>query len=298
MKKKTYCGYVAIIGKPNVGKSTLLNRLIGRKISITSKKPQTTRYQILGIKTQHNKQIIFVDTPGIHPTQKRQLDRLMNRAATSIIADVDLIIFMVDAKFWSAEDEFILSLIQKNRDIKKPVILVLNKVDLVKNKKQLLPKIKMLSEKQNFVAIIPLSLKKEVNIDALEKIIDQNIPAGNFLFPKEQFTDRDDRFLTAEIIREKIMRVTGQEVPYDIAVIIESFRYEENLLKIDAVIWVSKPGQKKIMIGTKGEKLKEIGTQARLDLEKLFNTKVFLSLWVKIKTKWSDDSRLLTELGF
>lgn len=292
--EQTYCGYVAIIGRPNVGKSTLLNSILGQKLSITSKKPQTTRYQILGIKTEGAIQAIYVDTPGIHKKSKRVVNRLMNRAASTAIYDVDVIVFMMDARFFEEEDEFVLN---KLNQVSCPVILALNKVDLIKHKENLLPIIDALSKKRDFFKIIPLSATENINIDALEKTIKSLLPCQPHFFASTQVTDREDRFIIAETIREKIMRVTNREVPYDTAVTIESIRKEKEILHIDAIIWVERRGQKVIVIGKQGEKLKEIGTQARLDLEKKFNCKIFLSLWIRIKKGWSDSEKLLSEMG-
>lgn len=295
MSNDTRCGYAAILGRPNVGKSTLLNKILKQKISITSHKAQTTRNRILGIKTQENIQTIYVDTPGIHKKTTKMINRFMNKAAKSSIYDVDVIIFIIDAKMWLEEDELIL---QELKKIKCPVILALNKVDLIKDKKQLLPIIDELSKKMSFEEIIPLSATKNTNIDALEKTVHKHLPEGEFLFHDDQVTDRDDKFFVSEIIREKIIRLVHQEVPYAATVNVESMKMQQNVLHIDAIIWVEKKGQKIIIVGKNGEKLKEIGTKARIDLEKLFGSKVFLSLWVKIKEGWTDDARALSSLGF
>ena len=292
---KSKCGYIAIVGRPNVGKSTLLNCLLKQKISITSDKPQTTRQRILGIKTEDNVQAIYVDTPGIHKKAKRALNRYMNRAAASMLFDVDVIIFMVDARVWTDEDELVL---KKLRSTERPVILALNKVDLIKEKKKLLPTLQKVSEKMNFIEIIPLSVLKETNVQKLEAIALKFLPEAAYFFSDEAITDRDDKFLISEIVREKIMRVTGQEVPYDTTVMVETFKYKEKVLHLDVVIWVERRGQKIIIVGSKGEKMKEIGKKARLDIEKLFNCKVFLTLWVKIKEGWSDNEKTLIRLGY
>jgi GTP-binding protein Era len=294
MQNRTHCGHVAIIGRPNVGKSTLLNRLLGRKISITSHKPQTTRHRILGIKTQKNVQAIYVDTPGMHTETKRALNRLMNRTAKATVCDVDIIIFMVDARRWTDEDEFILN---ELRSIACPVVLVLNKVDLMQDKKQLLPMIDVLSKKFDFAEIIPLSVRKGTHLDVLEKFVWSHLPEGAHLFSQDQVTDQTDQFLIAEIIREKIMRFAHQEVPYSVAVTVESMKIESQVLHIDAIIWAERPGQKVIIVGKKGEKLREIGSLARHDLERLFNCKVFLSLWVKVKENWTGNENMLSSLG-
>lgn len=294
LKTKKYCGYIAIIGRPNVGKSTLLNHLLGKKISITSHKPQTTRHQIFGIKTQDNIQAVYVDTPGIHVKSEHVMGRFMNRAALTMINEVDVIVFMLDARAWTEEDELVL----KNlKDVKCPVILALNKVDLIKDKQKLLPIIDKMAAKMQFTSIVPISVNKNINIDKLENLIHAHLPENIFFFPEDQITDKDDRFMIAETVREKIMRVTNQEVPYGTAVVVESMQEKNGMLHLDVVIWVERKGQKIIVIGKKGEKLKEIGKQARLDLEKRFKRKIFISLWVKIKEGWVDDKRSLGELG-
>lgn len=291
---KKHCGYIAIIGRPNVGKSTLLNKVLGKKISITSQKPQTTRHQIFGIKTQNNIQAVYVDTPGIHAKSEHVMGRFMNRAALTMIKEVDVIVFVVDARVWTDEDELVL---QNLKTVKCPVILALNKVDLIKDKQKLLPVIDKIAVKMQFTSIIPISVKKNINITELENLIHKHLPENMFFFPENQITDKDDRFIIAETVREKIMRVTNQEVPYGSAVVVESMQEKNGVLHLDVVIWVERKGQKIIIIGKKGEKLKEIGKQARLDLEKRFNRKVFISLWVKIKEGWVDDKRSLGELG-
>jgi len=291
---KKHCGYVAIIGRPNVGKSTLLNEILHKKISITSHKPQTTRHQIFGIKTVENIQAIYVDTPGIHARAKNVLGRFMNRAATAMLEDVDVIVFMLDASAWTQGDELVLKHLQK---VKCPVILALNKIDLIKDKKKLLPIIDEMSKKMTFASIVPISVTKNINLDELEKLINSHLPENVFFFPKDQITDKDDRFMIAETVREKIMRVTHKEVPYGTAVMVESLQKKDKILHLDVIIWVERKGQKIIIIGKKGEKLKEIGKQARLDLEKMFGCKIFISLWVKVKEGWVDDKRSLTELG-
>jgi GTP-binding protein Era len=288
------CGYIAIIGRPNVGKSTLLNGLIGKKISITSRKPQTTRNQILGIKTIEGTQAVYIDTPGLHQTEKNAMNRYMNRLAESVIADADVVVFMIDAMRWNKEDELVLDKLKKDS---APVILVINKVDLVKDKNLLLPFIETLQTKFPFTNIVPLSARKESNVHRLEKMIMDLLPEGHHLFPDDQITDKSERFQAAEIIREKIILTTGQEVPYSTTVVIEEFKHEEKLLRISALIWVEREGQKPIVIGKNGERLKLIGTAARKDLEKLFNKKVFLQLWVKIKDNWTNNDNFLSSLG-
>ncbi len=293
----TRCGYVAVIGRPNVGKSTLLNKILGEKLTITSAKPQTTRHQILAIKTdtQAHTQTIFVDTPGLHQDNKRAMNRYLNRAASAVIHDVDVLIFMVSGLQWRQEDEYVL---QKLKNVKVPVFLVINKVDTVKDKTRLLPHIQKLSEKFPFAEIIPISARKGTGIDKLEALITAKLPAGPFYFPPEQKTDRGPEFRAAEIVREKLLRLLSQELPYALAVTVEQYVEEEEIIRIEAMIWVERSSQKAIVIGKGGEKLKDIGSQARQDLEKAFNKKVFLRLWTKVKDGWSDDDKTLRSLGY
>jgi len=290
-----HCGYVAIIGRPNVGKSTLLNKIIEHKVSITSAKPQTTRHKILGVKTTAHIQTIYVDTPGIHDSFKRKLNRHMNKIAWQAIEGVDVIVWVIAKLFLTEEDEKIL---KRLHDITCPVIMAINKIDEIKNKEKLLPYLEELHRKIKCAAIIPLSATKGINVDELEEAIAQFLPVGPFLFPQEQFTDRDEKFLAAEIVREKLFRFLGKELPYVTAVIIEKFCLEKNILHINATIIVEGKGQKAIVIGKQGEQLKKIGTLARKDLEQLLGHKVFLTLWVKIKDAWSDDAQMLEKLGY
>ena len=289
------CGYVAIVGRPNVGKSTLLNHLLGQKISITSRKPQTTRHQVLGIKTDRQYQIIFVDTPGLHSDADKAINRYMNRAASSAIRDVDVIVFVVDRTAWTAEDQMVLEQVQRSG---LPVILAINKVDLLADKSQLLPHLQRLAEKADFAAVMPLSALQQHNVEQLEQEILQFLPESEHFFPEDQITDRSQRFLAAEIVREKIMRQLGEELPYAVTVEIEEFSQDESVLHISAVILVERKGQKKILIGDKGSRLRSIGTDARVDMERLFDSRVMLRLWVKVKSGWSDDERALRSLGY
>ncbi|MCB1705442.1 MAG: GTPase Era [Halioglobus sp.] len=289
------CGYVAIVGRPNVGKSTLLNHILGQKISITSRKPQTTRHQVLGIKTEDNHQIIFVDTPGLHMNAGKAINRFMNRAATSAIRDVDLILFVVDRTAWTEEDAIVLQQIKQSG---LPTLLVVNKVDLLAEKEELLPHLEVLAAKGDFTAILPVSALRQHNVQALEEQILALLPESEHFFPEDQITDRSQRFLAAEIVREKIMRQLGDEIPYAITVQIEEFAQEGAVLHISAVIFVERNGQKRILIGEKGARLRSIGTDARRDMEALFDSKVMLRLWVKVKSGWSDDERALRSLGY
>ncbi len=288
-------GFVAIVGRPNVGKSTLMNHILGQKISITSNKPQTTRHRILGIKTDEHSQTIYVDTPGLHLNAQKAMNRYMNRAAASSLENVELILFVVDVNRWSEEDDNVL---MRVREQNTPVVLVVNKVDQIKDKEQLLPLLQQLSAKMDFAAVIPLSALKGANVPDLERIVYDTLPKAEPMFPEEYVTDRSERFLAAELVREKLMRSLGKELPYATAVEIEQFKEEEGLLRIGALIWVERQSQKKIVIGKGGERLKEIGSMARKDMERLFGEKVFLQLWVKVKEGWSDNERLLSSLGY
>jgi GTP-binding protein Era len=289
------CGYVAIVGRPNVGKSTLLNHILGQKISITSRKPQTTRHQVLGIKTEDNHQIIFVDTPGLHKDAGKAINRYMNRAASAAIRDVDLVVFVVDRTAWTEEDSIVLEQIEQSG---LPTMLVVNKIDLLADKTELLPHLQSLAAKAEFSAILPVSALRQHNVDALEEQILTLLPESGHFFPEDQITDRSQRFLAAEIVREKIMRQLGDELPYSIAVEIEEFAQEGQMLHISAVIFVERTGQKRILIGDKGSRLRSIGSDARRDMEGLFDSKVMLRLWVKVKSGWSDDERALRSLGY
>ncbi|MDE0746455.1 MAG: GTPase Era [Porticoccaceae bacterium] len=293
--EQSYCGYVAIVGRPNVGKSTLLNHLLGQKLCITSRKPQTTRHTLLGIKTEGEFQMIFVDTPGIHTNQERAINRVMNRSAASVIADVDVVIFVVDRFEWSEADEYVAKYLSNN-DV--PLIVAVNKVDMIGDKEALLPHLNFLSGKVNAQELIPLSALRKTNLDVLEKKIKGYIPQKVHVYPEDQITDRSERFLAAEIVREKITRQMGAEVPYQVTVEIEEFRAEKKITYISALILVERDGQKKIIIGTNGERLKKIGEQARADIESLLGCKVMLRTWVKIRSGWSDDERALRSLGY
>jgi len=290
-----HSGFVAIVGRPNVGKSTLMNRILGQKISITSRKPQTTRHRILGIKTVEQSQAIYVDTPGLHLNAKKAMNRFMNKAVTTTLDDVDLILFVIEAGQWTDEDDNVLA---RLKNVKVPVMLVVNKIDQLEDKEVLLPLMQSLASKLSFVEIVPLSAQNGSNVEELERTVVRYLPEAEPMFPADQITDRSERFLAAEIVREKLMRELGQELPYAVTVEIEQFKEEEGLLRISALIWVERDSQKRIVIGKKGEQLKEIGRQARIDMERLFGEKVFLQLWVKVKEGWSDNERLLNTLGY
>ncbi|AXH60858.1 GTPase Era [Providencia huaxiensis] len=293
---QSHCGFVAIVGRPNVGKSTLLNQLLGQKVSITSRKPQTTRHRIMGIHTEDNYQIIYVDTPGLHIEEKRAINRLMNRAASSSIGDVELVIFVVEGTNWTADDEMVLT---KLSSLRCPVILAINKIDNVTDKTVLLPHIGMISQKMNFLDVVPISAEKGVGVDTIAKIVKQHIPEAVHHFPEDYITDRSQRFMASEIIREKLMRFLGDELPYSVTVEIEQFKVTDvGIYHINGLILVEREGQKKMVIGNKGSKLKTIGTEARIDMERMFDNKVHLELWVKVKSGWADDERALRSLGY
>jgi len=292
---RTHCGYVTIIGRTNVGKSTLLNNLIGQKISITSRKPQTTRRHIIGVNTDDNYQIIYIDTPGMQDSPANAINRYMNKEASSAIAGIDLLIYMIEALKWTALDEHVLKLI---KDQSVPIILVVNKIDKVKNKKPILPYLEELSGKMNFKEIIPLSALSRNSLRPLEQCIKDLLPEGPFQYPDDQVTDKPQHFFAAEFIREKLIKRLGDELPYSLTVTIDSFVEKEKITHIDAIIWVATRGQKAIVIGQQGEGLKAVGTQARRDMERMFDCKVFLRTWVKVKDKWMDNEFAIKQLGF
>lgn len=294
----TYCGMVAIVGRPNVGKSTLLNKLLGQKISITSKKPQTTRHRIMGIHTDGPSQVVFIDTPGLHIDEQRAINRLMNRAAASSLADVSMVIFVVDGMTWTPDDEMVLKKIGYSDQVRK-VVLAINKVDNIKDKESLFPYLGEVAKKFNFDEILPISATKGTNIQRILDLARESLPEGDFYFPEDYVTDRSQRFMASEIVREKLMRFLGDELPYDCTVEIEQFKMMENgVYQINALILVEREGQKRMVIGNKGERIRTIATQARLDMETLFDNKVFLEVWVKVKSGWADDERALRSLGY
>lgn len=297
MTDKQHCGFIAIVGRPNVGKSTLLNRLVGQKLSITSRKPQTTRHRIMGVDTRDGYQAVYVDTPGLHIEEKRTINRLMNRAASSSLTDVELVLFLVDGTMWTQDDEMVLNKLAKSG---LRTVLLVNKVDNVKDKHELFPHLQELSSKMEFVDVVPVSAKHGTNIDAVEKIVRAHLPEGEYYFPEEYVTDRSQRFMASEIIREKLMRFTGDELPYSVTVEIERFDYNPDTdgFDINGLILVERKGQKKMVIGKGGDKIKTIGREARIDMEELFERKVYLELWVKVKSGWADDERALRSLGY
>jgi len=287
------CGTIAIVGRPNVGKSTLLNRIVGQKISITSRKPQTTWYQILGVTTLGSTQLIFVDTPGWQEKPERQLNRLMNRQIHAALAAVDVIVMVAEARGWRPEDDLVVSLFA---DLKCPKILVLNKHDRLARKAALLPVISDIQSRFAFDEVIPTNARTGDNVNLLVELVAKRMPPGPHRFPEDQVTDHSERFLVAELIREKLIRGLGQELPYAVSVVIAGYRETGDKVEIDAEIWVEREGQKGIVIGAKGERLKSIATAARKDIEALLQRPVYLQSWVKTKRKWSDDPTALSTL--
>ena len=289
------CGYVAIVGRPNVGKSTLLNHILGMKLSITSRKPQTTRHQILGVKTQGAVQTVYVDTPGIHQRRGTAINKYMNRAATSVLSDVDVLLFVVQAGQWTEEDQAIIDMLEH---VRAPVVLVVNKIDRFKSRRELLPMIEKLSAKFDFNSVIPVSALNSTNLDELERHIAGLLPEAEHFYPDDQVTDRSMRFLAAEIIREKLIRELGQELPYTSTVSVDRYEEQPAIVHIHATIYVETDGQKAIIIGRKGERLKSIGSRARQEISQMIDNKVYLNLWVKVREGWSNDERALRGLGY
>tara|TARA_R110000868_G_scaffold28031_3_gene105462 strand:+ start:4205 stop:5128 length:924 start_codon:yes stop_codon:yes gene_type:complete len=297
-----HCGLVSLIGKPNAGKSTLLNAILNKKLSIATRKPQTTQKKILGIKTQDNTQIIYLDTPGIHKKTKREINKYMNKTALDTLKDVDLILFLMESYKWSEDDDLVIEHL-KSLSLKTPVYCIINKQDKLNNRSELLPIIEKAKDLYPFKEIIPISALKKSNINTLENLIIKEIETRTenldyFYYPEEQYTDQRIEMLTAELIREQLLTSLGEELPYTTAVIISEFTKKEKLTHIEATIWVERAPQKAIVIGKAGHKLKNIGINARQEIEQLLDTKVCLKLWVKVKEKWSDDKNKLTSLGF
>ena len=289
------CGYVALIGRPNVGKSMLLNRLIGQKISITAHRPQTTRHRIIGVHSRDDAQVIYVDTPGIHEGHHRVLNRWMNRTANTAIGEMDGVIFLTDAMHWTALDEQIAQRVKQ--EVKNPLIAI-NKIDKITDKSVLLPFIAELGQTLGDVDCIPISARRGINVERLENAVIERLPIGPSIFPVDQVTDRSLRFVAAEIVREKLIRQVGQEVPYQLTVDIESFEESPYFASIGAVIWVERDGHKAIVIGKQGRVLKKIGRVARIDLEAQLNKKIYLNLWVKVRSGWADNEALLRRFGY
>ena len=292
---KTKSGLVSIIGRTNVGKSTLLNHLIEQKVSITSRKPQTTRFRVLGIKTKGLCQAVIIDTPGYHRGHKRALNKYMNKVALSAMTGIDILLFVVEALKWQEEDQFLLQKILKGLN---KVILVINKIDKLKQKERLLPYIDQLTDKHDFMDIIPISALKGKNIKRLEKLILTNLPTAKHLYPEEQTTDMTEKFLISETIREKCIARVGQEIPYRITVTIDQFEEKGLILFISATLYVEKKSQKGILIGLGGKNLKSIGTSSRKELERTFQKKVMLKLWVKVKKNWTDNETIMQSMGY
>ncbi len=288
-------GYVALIGRPNVGKSTLLNHLIGQKLSITSRRPQTTRHRIIGIKTTDQAQIVFVDTPGMHRSEKKALNRLLNQTAQATLTGVDVVVWLNDSLQWRDDDELVM---EKLQDISAPVILAINKIDLVNDKASCLPFLHDASIRYPFAELIPVSALKSTNMDVLEDAIIKLLPEGELIYPEDQITDRSERFFIAEIIREKLTRILSKELPYALTIEIDSYEDTGQLVSVSAIIWVERDSQKRIVIGDKGMVLKKVGERARVDIEQMLDKKVFLNLWVKVKSGWSDNERMINTLGY
>ncbi|MFI3137356.1 MAG: GTPase Era [Methylococcaceae bacterium] len=289
------CGTVALIGRPNVGKSTLMNHLLGQKISITCRKPQTTRHRILGINTTAAGQAIYMDTPGMHEGAGRALNRYLNRTADTTLLGVDVVVWLIDGLMWHDYDDIIF---KKLEQAGLPVVLVVNKIDKIKNRDTVLAFFETAQKRYPFAHILPISALKRTNLVELETVLMSMLPEADLIYPADQITDRPERFLCAEIVREKLTRRLGDELPYSITVEIEKFEELPTISKIYAIIWVERLSQKSIVIGAQGEMLKSIGSDARKDIEKLLDQKVYLQLWVKVKKGWSDNERALQSLGF
>jgi GTP-binding protein Era len=287
-------GVIAVVGRPNVGKSTLVNALVGAKVSIVSSKPQTTRHRILGVRTEADAQFIFADTPGFQTQFKSALNSAMNRTVTQALAEVDVVLWLVEARKFTAADQRILPLLPRD----KPVVLVVNKIDLVEDKTRLLPFLESMSKQFAFAEIVPLSAEKEKDALRLPAILKPYLSEGEAWFSEDDITDRSSRFLASEIVREKVFRLTGDEIPYVVAVTVEQFEEEGELFRIGVVIWVDRDSHKPIILGRGGEHMKRIASEARQDMEKLFDRKVFLQVWVKVKGGWADDSRLIKQFGY
>ncbi len=290
-----HSGFIAIVGRPNVGKSTLLNHLVGQKVSITSRKAQTTRHRITGILTEERTQFVFVDTPGFQTQHLNTLNRGLNRVVSSSLRNVNVVLFVIEARHFDERDRQVMQLLPKHA----PVLLVINKVDYMSDKSELLPFIQDIAKEREFAAIVPVSARQDKQLDTLLDAIRPFLPEGKKIYPEDEITDRNERFLAAELLREKIFRFTGEELPYSVSVIIEQFKQEASgLRRIHAAILVDKEAHKAMLIGKDGAKLKEIATQARLDMEKMFGAKVFLEVWIKVRSGWADDARVLKSLGY
>jgi len=292
----TRFGTVSVVGRPNVGKSTLVNQLLGESLSITADRPQTTRHRILGVVTRGATQVALLDTPGIHGNARRQLNRSLNRSATGALTGVDVVLFVVAAQRWTDDDDLVL---QRLGEVEAPVIGIVNRVDQVADKSQLLPFLEEFAGRHPFAAIVPLSARTGDNVAALWQELEALLPAGEHAFDPDTLTDRSERFLAAELVREQLVRRYGDELPYAVSVSIEAFGNEPSgLIRIGAVIWVERDSQKAIVIGRGGEKLRDTGTAARMRMERLFGGRVHLDLWVKVRADWSNDARALREFGY
>lgn len=289
------CGTIAIIGRPNVGKSTLLNAMIGAHLAATARKPQTTRHRIIGLATDEHAQLIFVDTPGIHQKAPRALNKQLNRTAAKAISEVDVLAFVLDGLHFLPDDELALKLAA---EANKPVLLVINKVDRVTDKERLLPFVEQLYQRHKFAETVMVSATKRKGLDGLKSALAKLLPEGEAQYDADDLTDRSERFLAAEFVREQLIRLLGEELPYCSTVTIDEFTQEPKLKRVQATIWVERDGQKAIVIGDGGARLKEIGTKSRIAMERIFDCKVFLSLWVKVKSGWSDDERALRQMGY
>lgn len=295
MLEVTRCGYVALVGRPNVGKSTLLNHVLGQKISITSRKPQTTRRNLIGVDTQHQNQAIYVDTPGIHQQIKRELNRYMVSNATSALSDVDLLVVLIEGGKTTSADEHVLNLVAVH---KVPKFAVLSKVDLIKDKTALLPQIQALAERSLFDEIVPLSALKEDGVERFRAHVFERLPLRPHFFADDEVTDQPERFLVAEIVREKLMRQLGDEIPHSATVVVEHFKHGDKVIDIHADIVVERAGQKRIVIGKQGSRLKLIGQESRKDIELMLDHQVMLHLWVKVRKGWTNSALHMRNLGY
>ncbi len=289
------CGFVAIVGRPNVGKSTLLNRILGQKLSITSRKPQTTRHRILGVKTTADYQAIYVDTPGLHRGSSRALNRYMNRTALSAMEEVDVVVFVVEVPVWTDADEVVHDALSKRAT---PVIVALNKIDRIDDKSALLPIMAELAERTGYQRIVPISGTRGTNVSRLETEVGSLLPTASRLYPEDQVTDRPQQFFVAELIREKFLSRLGQELPYRLSVQVEYFEASAERIDIGAIVWIERRSQKGIVIGKQGHLMRTVGTEARAELERTLEKKVNLKLWAKVKEEWSDDELALPRLGY
>ncbi|MDX1569467.1 MAG: GTPase Era [Xanthomonadales bacterium] len=289
------CGYAAIVGRPNVGKSTLLNAILGQKVSITASKPQTTRHQILGIKSVEGGQLVFIDTPGIHQGTPKAINRYMNRVARAVLADADVVLWVVEAARLTEEDR---ALGESLKSVDAPVLCIINKIDRLRDKRELLPFLEQLNRDYRLAEVLPVCALESDGVDVVEAEVLERLPFSRPFYDADQITDRSERFLAAEFVREQITRCTHEEVPYATTVEVENYVHEEGLVRIGILIWVEREGQKAIIIGRKGETLRKIGSRARKALEALLGEKVFLQTWVKVKQGWSDDERALRAFGY